>query len=369
MKHYRVLGLMSGSSLDGLDLALCRIELHAGKVISWKIEQADTLPYPQKWIHQLKSATSLSGKELVELDYSYGTFLGKLCKQFLKENMVKATAVDAIASHGHTLFHEPEKGFTFQLGHGAAVAAKTGLLTICDFRSSDVALSGQGAPLAPFVDQLFYPKFRLFLNIGGIANISAILPDNVVAFDITGANQVLNALASQSGKAYDKNGKMAASTEDFDSALSSAYSKLPYFTSPFPKSLSNHWVQENMVVPALASPVSVPGKLRTVCHYIGQEVSRSIGQIKKVCEQDFTGQHIFITGGGAFNKYLVETIRQYTLQAHQVDVHVPKKDIVNFKEALLMALMGVHRLEGISNCIATVTGASKNAVGGKVFLP
>lgn len=369
MTTYRLLGLMSGSSLDGLDLALCRFQLNGGKVQSWEIEQASTLPYPNNWIQQLKTASTLSGKDLVALDYRYGAFLGELCLQFLKSRQLSSSGIDAVASHGHTLFHEPEKGFTFQLGHGAAIAAKTRLPAICDFRSSDVALGGQGAPLAPLVDQLFYPEFQLFLNLGGIANISAILPDRVLAFDVTGANQVLNALAAQAGKAFDKDGEMAASAERVDSMLLNAFVKLPYFAAPFPKSLSNQWVQQNMVAPVLASPAPVPVKLKTVCHHIAQEVTRAIGQIEAIAGKAFSGQRIFITGGGALNKYLVETIRHHTLQAHQVDVHIPTKVIVDFKEALLMALMGVYRLEGIPNCIASATGASKDAVGGKVFHP
>ncbi len=369
MTTYRLLGLMSGSSLDGLDLALCRFTLNEGRVLSWEIERADTLAYPDNWLKKLKTAVSLSGAELVDLDYRYGTVLGKLCKQFLKNIQVGTAGIAAVASHGHTLFHEPEKGFTFQLGHGAAIAATTGLPCICDFRSSDVALGGQGAPLAPLVDQLFHPEFQLFLNLGGIANISAILPGKVIAFDVTGANQVLDALAAQAGKAFDEEGKMAATSRDFDAALSLSFGKLPYFTQAFPKSLSNQWVQKNMVAPALASPVPVPAKLKTVCHHIGQEVANAIARIKEANGEDFSGRRIFVTGGGAHNKYLVETIGKYTRQAHQVETFVPKKMIVDFKEALLMALMGVYRLEGIPNCLATVTGASKNAVGGKVFLP
>ena len=369
MTTYRLLGLMSGSSLDGLDLALCHFGLQEGKVAHWEIEQAETVPYPASWVKKLRSAPELSGRQLVELDYQYGHFLGKCCKRFLKKHKVKTTTVDAVASHGHTLFHQPQQGYTFQLGHGAAIAAVTGLPAICDFRSSDVALGGQGAPLAPLVDQLFYPEFQLFLNLGGIANISAILPGKVVAFDVTGANQVLNALAAQAGKAYDENGDMAAAAGDFDSALSVSFGRLPYFTAAFPKSLSNQWVQEKLVAPALASPVSVPGKLNTFCHHIAYEVARAIKKIETSCGYDFSGQRLFITGGGAFNNFLVACIRQYTLQSCKVEVQVPEKIIVNYKEALLMALMGVLRLERRPNCIATVTGASKDALGGKVFLP
>ena len=369
MTTFRLLGLMSGSSLDGLDLALCHFHLDNESVVKWEIEQAATLPYTERWSKKLRTAASLDGKDLVDLDYSYGALLGQLCIRFLKKNKIKISDVTAVASHGHTLFHEPKKGFTFQLGHGAAIAAQTGLTTICDFRASDVALGGQGAPLAPLVDRLFYPEFRLFLNIGGIANISAVLPDKIVAFDVTGANQVLDALAAQAGKAFDKDGKLAASADGFDSGLSTAFGKLSFYTAPFPKSLSNQWVQKNMVEPALASPAPVPAKLQAVCHHIGYEVARAIGQIKTATGADFSGQRLFITGGGAFNKYLVETIKQYTGQTHGVEVHVPEKNIVNFKEALLMALMGAYRLEGIPNCIASVTGASKDAIGGTVFLP
>lgn len=369
MSDCRILGLMSGSSLDGLDIALCRFTLEDGKVKKWKILQAETLPYSNEWTQRLRNADAHKGSDLIKLDFQFGALLGELCNLFMDTHHIGPNDVDAVASHGHTLYHDPGKGYTFQLGHGAAVAAKTGLPTISDFRSTDVALGGQGAPLAPLVDQLFYPEFRLFLNIGGIANISAILPESIVAFDVTGANQVLNALAELEGQAYDRNGHLAASAKEYDKELFNALSKLSYFALPYPKSLSNQWVQENMVAPALATSAAVSEKLKAVCHHIGYEVSRAIVEIETQSGEKFNGQKLFITGGGAFNKYLVDAIRQYTMQTSGVDVFVPSKTIVKFKEALLMALMGAFRLNGMPNCLASVTGAFKNAVGGSVYLP
>lgn len=362
---------MSGSSLDGLDIAYCRLETawEGGLffVKNWELLLADTLPFSEDWQTRLRQLPSATALDFCSAHADFGHCLGDLVNQFLAKNSLSATSVDLIASHGHTIFHEPARGFTVQIGDGAALAASTGCIVACDFRTSDVALGGQGAPLAPMADKVLFPGYDFYLNIGGIANITCDVGQGsrFVAFDVCGANQALNALANLVGLPFDVDGKMAASGQ-LDPVLFEKINGQAFFQKSFPKSLSNQWVQQHLTAECLQATSPVADRLNTVCEHIAIQLERSVRQVLE-SERLAKGKYLLLaTGGGVFNGYLMQCIQRHL---QEVEVIVPTQNVVKFKEALLMALLGVMRLEGAPNCIASVTGASRDAVGGAVFLP
>jgi anhydro-N-acetylmuramic acid kinase len=250
-----------------------------------------------------------------------------------------------------------------QIGDGAALAAATGCTVVADFRAADIALGGQGAPLAPMADKMLFPGHDFYLNLGGIANITCNAQGRFVAFDITGANQVLNSLAQELGYGFDENGHLAAAGA-LDERLLVQLNSLPFLAQPYPKSLSNQWVQENPVKICQNSPAPVQGKLHTVCRHIAVQLKNSISQI--IDKEALTNENyrLLATGGGVFNGFLMDCIKA---EIGHVEVVIPAPEHVKFKEACLMALLGVMRLEGAPNCISSVTGASRDAVGGAVY--
>lgn len=363
-KVYHAIGLMSGSSLDGLDVGYCRFEIgQPFQVLDWKLLKTDCLPFGPEWEKKLKGAAALSAPALAQLHTAFGHCLGQLLDDFFEKNGIQGTEIDLIASHGHTVFHEPAKGYTLQIGDGAALAAATGCKVVCDFRSSDVALGGQGAPLAPMADKMLFPGFDFYLNLGGIANITCNANGRFVAFDITGANQVLNALAQTLGYDFDENGHLA-SAGSLEETLFAQLNSLPFLALPYPKSLSNQWVQENPLKICQNSSANLHDKLYTTCRHVAFQLKNSIAQIIDREGIEKKNYSLLATGGGVFNGFLMECIRA---EIGNVEVEIPALEHVKFKEACLMALLGVMRMEGIPNCISSVTGARKDAVGGAVY--
>lgn len=367
-KTFHALGLMSGSSLDGLDLALCRFETAKQEsdfqLEHWELCLAETLPFSEEWQEHLRKLPSASAFQLAAAHVAFGHYLGELVQQFLTQNQLEPAAVDLIASHGHTIFHEPACGFTLQIGDGAALAARTGCAVVCDFRSADLALGGQGAPLAPVADKMLFPGYDFYLNIGGIANITCNANGRFVAFDVTGANQVLNALANLLGQACDQSGKLAAAGK-VDGQLLTTLNSRPYLDAPYPKSLSNQWVVENMVKTCLQADSPIPDRLHTACRHIAFQLGRSTKQVIKNEHFEKEKYRMLATGGGVFNDFLIQSIRE---ENQGVEIVIPPEKTVNFKEACLMALLGVLRLEGVPNCISSVTGAEHDAIGGAFYL-
>ncbi len=367
---YRCLGLMSGSSLDGLDLAMCRFRIpersaHHFRVEAWELEAADTLPFLPEWQARLRRLPDAGGLELAAAHAAFGRYLGELVRRFLAEHPA-AGPVDCIASHGHTVHHEPARGFTLQIGDGAALAAATGYPVVCDFRSSDVAMGGQGAPLAPMADRWLYPGYDGYLNLGGIANISCPHPDGFIAFDVTGANQLLNALAGLVGLEYDRNGELAARGVVRQDLLEQL-NRLPYFDAPYPKSLSNQWVREHLVTPLLAYDAPVADRSATACHHIAFQVCRALANLRTAGHLPAEGPiRLLVTGGGGFHAYLLDLLAAY-LPELKPDTADPAA--IHFKEAALMALLGLQRLLAVPNCLSTVTGARQDTIGGALYLP
>ena len=365
-RSYDILGLMSGSSLDGLDLAYCHFNLDQnGTLQDWTLGECATQPYSEEWIAVLAGLPAAGGYELLKADAALGRYFGELTAAFIRDHDLSPSFV---ASHGHTVLHDPANGFTFQAGDGAALAAVIGIPVIDNFRQMDVAHGGQGAPLAPLADHLLMREADFFLNLGGIANISARTEDRFVAFDVTGANQILNALVAPLGKAYDEGGQLARRGK-LDRQLLKTASNLPFFRKDYPKSLGNKWVRDNQTAYFVKAEGSVSDKLHTAVVLIAEQIAAAVANILDREKFDKSSFRMLLSGGGAFNGFLVDTIRAKCQLVATMEVVSASPELVAFKEAALMALMGMLRLEKRSNCMASVTGAKKNAVGGVIHLP
>ncbi|HSB91519.1 MAG TPA: anhydro-N-acetylmuramic acid kinase [Flavitalea sp.] len=357
---YRVIGLMSGSSLDGLDIAFVELHESSGKW-SYELRHCACYPYSEQWIHALKTAPQLSALDYHLLHTSYGRYLGEQVSRFIQEHELEFQ-VQLIASHGHTTFHYPGKQMTAQLGDGAAIAAATGINVVSDLRSLDVALGGHGAPIVPIGEKLLLPGYDAFLNIGGIANLSWNLPRGYIAFDVAPANRVLNMLANELNVSFDKDGALAAEGNLIPDLLT-ALDQLDYYHQPYPKSLGNQF-GTNTVYPMLHRTAPTRDLLRTFTKHLAVQVRRAVAQVRPT---DAEHARLMITGGGAHNKFLISAITE-ELASIGVEAIVPDNDIVDFKEAVIMGLIGVLRWREENNVLASVTGASRNSIGGAVWI-
>ncbi|HVY75291.1 MAG TPA: anhydro-N-acetylmuramic acid kinase [Puia sp.] len=358
--QYKVIGLMSGSSLDGLDIVYVHFEEQAGRW-SFDIRESACLPYPPELQEQLAAAPELAARDYLLLHTEYGHYLGNRVHQFIEEKKLEYQ-VQLIASHGHTSFHMPEKKMTAQLGDGAAIAAVTRIHTITDLRSVDVALGGQGAPVVPIGEKLLFPDYDLFLNIGGIANISIREP-RPLGFDVCPANRVLNLLAAPAG--YDEDGKLAARGK-VSEALLEALNRFDYYHQPFPKSLANSFGLDQ-VFPAIAEAgLTQEDALRTYVEHIVVQVARSTADLLAQAGRKNESLKMLVTGGGAHNRFLVERLAE-ALRTQGVEIVVPSKELVDYKEALIIALMGALRWRDEENVLSSVTGASGDSINGAIW--
>lgn len=355
---YRVIGTMSGSSLDGLDIVFVELEETSGK---WKynIGAASCLPYADDWKSGLLYATQLTAIEYQRLHTAYGHFTGSAINKFIADNDLHHQ-VQLIASHGHTVFHEPWRRMTAQLGDGAAIASTTGINVVSDLRAMDVALGGQGAPIVPIGERLLLGDYDIFLNLGGIANVSFHRQNNFVAFDVCPANRVLNMLAEMAGAIYDGNGEMAASGSPYQPLLDEL-NALPYYHSLPPKSLPNSF-GTNTVFPMLSN-LPVNDALRTYVEHIAVQVTEAILSL----DRGSAGvKRLLVCGGGAHNEFLMTRIS--ALLPPGVEIVIPDATLIDYKEALIMALIGVLRWREENNVMASVTGASRDSIGGAVWI-
>ncbi len=348
---YRVIGLMSGTSLDGLDIAFCRFSVDKN---NWKYEvlSAQTIPYPEHWKNTLLSLENTDALSFQKAHVDYGHYLGGLVADFCIRHSVKA---DFVASHGHTIFHQPEKKLTVQIGSGTAIASKCNLPVVFDFRSLDVALGGQGAPLVPVGDQLLFSEYDFCLNLGGFANVSYQFKGQRIAYDICPVNIVMNDIAARNGKAFDDGGAMAREGM-LGGYLLNEFNQIGFYkmTMDSPKSLGKEWVIKN-IDPLIAQyEVSDADLLRTFCEHIAFQIGKSLKNKPK--------GKILVTGGGAYNTFLMECIQQHT--EHQLVV--PDNNTVEYKEALIFAFLGVLRMRNEVNCLKSVTGASRDNCGGTI---
>ncbi len=347
---FRTIGMMSGTSLDGLDIAAVEFTKADEK---WQFELIDatTVSYSQDWEELLKNAPQLSGEQLTKLDFEYGKFLGEQAGVFIRKS---SFAVDFIASHGHTVFHRPESGYTLQIGSGAKIVAVTGLPVVADFRTADVALGGQGAPLVPIGDKLLFSDYDYCLNLGGFANISFEENNDRIAFDIGPANIVLNEMVREFGVKYDKDGELGRQGKiDFD--LLKRLNDLEFYRQQEPKSLGREWIEEVFLPLLTKSNSSFLDKLRTVYEHIAVQITNVLNG----------NGRMLVTGGGALNCFLMERIQELTT----TEVCLPEKKIIEYKEAIIFSFLGLLRFLDINNCLASVTGASKDHSGGVIFWP
>lgn len=366
-KNYKVIGLMSGSSLDGVDIAFCHFEVEKREeeliVHDWSLQVAETIAFPERWYNRLFNLPTQNALTFAKTHTYFGHFLGECVLDFVKNHEV---APDLIASHGHTIFHEPQNRMTIQVGDGAAMAATTGYTVVNNFRNQDIAINGEGAPVAPIVDKYLFAGHDFYLNLGGIANITGRLPDKVVAFDICPVNQLLNTLANQIQLEYDEGGRVAAKGV-IDDKLLTALNQASFYQQPYPKSLDNNWVNEHLFSSIENEVEKVPAQLRTSVEHIAIQIAQSIQQIIKQENFQKESYSLFPTGGGVFNTFLMERIKEHCANS-SVQVVIPEEPIIQFKEAILMAWMGVMRMEEVPNVLQTVTGAKRDTVGGAVHL-
>lgn len=345
-----VIGVMSGSSLDGIDVACCRFE-RMGERWDGAVEAARTVPYHPALRQRLEQASGASGLELARLHTAVGQAIGAACRDLLAEH-----PADLIASHGHTVFHQPAAGFTTQVGCGAAIAAITGTAVACDFRSKDVALGGQGAPLVPFGERHLFPEHRTFLNLGGIANLSHHLPDRVVGYDVGPCNQALNGLAAEAGLAFDPAGSMARRGSVVP-ALLAALDALSFYQQPPPRSLGREWYEEHMRPLLYDRSIPLADRQRTAVEHIAGAIGRELARAG--------AGSCLVTGGGAHNALLIERIQATS----PVPILRPEALMIDFKEAYIFAFLGLLRHRGEVNTLASVTGACRDSVGGALYLP
>jgi anhydro-N-acetylmuramic acid kinase len=346
---YKVIGLMSGTSLDGLDVACCTFKKNKSGW-DYTIDKAITIKYSAGWVAKLSQAHHLSGEELTALDAEYGKYLGNVCAKFISLNKLN---VDFIASHGHTIFHQPAKGFTYQLGNGNTIHAITGLPVVYDFRSLDVALGGEGAPLVPAGDRLLFQDYDVCLNLGGIANLSMEVKGARNAYDICFCNMGLNYLAAKAGKEIDTDGNMAAGGE-VDEVLLNRLKKVYAPLREKRPSLGRE-IFEKQVQPLLDNDhIALEDRLRTFTESVAFEIVQSIpvrGNPSVLC-----------TGGGTFNSFLIA--RMLDNVGDDAALIVPEENVIKFKEALVFAFLGVLRVEGDVNCLKSVTHASRDSSSG-----
>jgi len=347
MKRYKVIGLMSGTSLDGLDIAYCTFNYDQ----NWKFEivHTDTIEYPSEWLKKLKNLITADGTTIKQTNIEYGRYLGDVTYTFIQSNNLKP---DFISSHGHTIFHQPEKGYTLQIGDGKTISEVVGLPVIYDFRTKDVQLGGQGAPLVPIGDRLLFPNYNYCLNLGGIANISYEENNQRIAFDICPCNQVLNLLAQETGLEFDENG-LLASQGNVNKSLLEELNGLKYYTQTSPKSLGREWIETTFIPILTKTKKPINDKLTTCSEHFAIQIAKFLG----------SGKNVLITGGGAFNTYLIERIKSLS----KADIHIPDKILINYKEAMIFAFLGILRWRNEINCLSTVTGASRDSSSGVII--
>jgi anhydro-N-acetylmuramic acid kinase len=350
---------MSGSSLDGLDLVFAELQHNAGKW-SFELVAADCRPYPAEWVEKLKGAIHLSALEYQLLHSEYGHYLGQQVNQFIEAHNLHYK-VGVIASHGHTTFHRPPL-MTAQLGDGAAIAAETGLPVVSDLRALDVAFGGQGAPIVPIGEKLLFPDYSMYLNLGGIANISINQPGRYIAFDVCPANRVLNMLIAPAGKEYDAGGALAA-TGSVHAGLLMKLNDFEYYRQPYPKSLANNFGTDEVFPLVNSFGLPIEDALRTYVEHIVLQIRKSVETWRT--EHQPSGK-LLVTGGGAFNNFMMVRLRE-ELQPPGIEVVVPDKAIVESKEALVMALIGVLRWRQEYNVLSSVTGARRDSIGGALW--
>lgn len=318
--------------------------------------QGKTIPYTTLWVDKLRNAPTLNAKELYLLDHAFGKYIGQLVKQFCTTSCQRDP--ELIGWHGHTVFHDPDRQATLQIGNGAAIAATVNVPVVNQLRSIDVAIGGQGAPLAPLADRDLMPSAASYLNLGGISNITYHdLQGSIHSFDVCPCNQILNRLANERGLPFDDKGTLASKGKSIP-LLEEKLNELSYYQLPHPKSIDNNWIVE-IVWPIIEStPGSTEDKLYTSVQHIVKQLEAAITQAPAPLPT------LLVTGGGVYNKFLISELQKQLLNT---EVVIPEDDLVQYKEAALMALMAYYYKEGINNVLHSATGSSYDHIGGCLY--
>lgn len=350
--NYNVLGVMSGTSLDGIDLARISFRKQDEKWY-FEIHENDTTSYDENWLYKLKNAVDYTPEQLEQLNKDYTALLGSVINSFIAKNNI--TGLDAVCSHGHTILHQPQNGFTLQIGNRKELASLVQNKVVCDFRVQDVELGGQGAPLVPIGDRLLFSDYAYCLNLGGFSNVSFEEDGNRIAFDISPVNTVLNHYASILGYDYDDRGAIASVANNIP-ALLADLNNLDFYKRGYPKSLGFEYVK-TVVLPLMERYNESPqDKLRTFTEHVAIQIANVISKRQ--------GKSLLITGGGAYNDFLIDTMKSLL---PETAITIPNDTIIQYKEALIFGLLGVLKLRREVNVLKSVTGAREDHSSGKIF--
>ena len=350
-EYYNVLGIMSGTSLDGVDLTHIHFTVSKNKW-EYKILETETVPYDNQWLSQLKNAVTFSYEELDILNKDYTTYLGKIIKSFIEKHQLQQ--LDAVCSHGHTILHQPQKGITLQIGNLPELASFINEKVVCDFRVQDVKLGGQGAPLVPIGDRILFADYDFCLNLGGFSNISFEEDDTRIAFDISPVNTVLNFYANKLDFEYDDKGLVSRSG-NLNSALLNDLNALEYYQKSFPKSLGFEFVIDTVLPLMEKYNISEADKIRTFTEHAALQTAMAL-PLKK--------GKLLITGGGAYNDFMIERMKH---NLPKFEIIIPDKKTIEYKEALIFGLLGVLKLRNEVNVLSSVTGAKHDHSSGYIY--
>ena len=344
------IGLMSGTSLDGIDLVYVKFDKNNYQ--NFEILHSETIGYSYEWKQLLQNAIHSSEKELESLDIIYGKYLGETINNFIKN--YKILNIDFIASHGHTILHQPQNGITLQIGNGKEIAKITNQKVVCDFRTQDLKLGGQGAPLVPIGDELLFSNYDFCLNLGGFSNISFKKDEKRIAYDICPVNIVLNFYVNKIGLDFDESGKIASEGK-INVALLEKLNALEFYQKLPPKSLGLEWVQQHVFPLIDDLETNILSILRTFVEHIAIQIGKVI----------YNNDSVLVTGGGVFNFFLMQRIQFYAKN----NIKKVSNQLIDFKEALLFAFLGLLKINNQINCLKSVTGATKNHSSGVIFNP
>ena len=350
-QNYNVIGVMSGTSLDGVDLA--HISFTKNSDWNYEILETETVSYSEEWLNKLKLAVNFSEYQLEELNINYTHLLAEIINDFITKNTIEN--LDAVCSHGHTILHKPNLGYTLQIGNLQIISELINQNVVCDFRVQDVELGGQGAPLVPIGDKLLFFEHDYCLNLGGFSNISFDTDGKRIAFDISPVNTVLNFYANVLGFPYDDKGTNSKSGK-LNNDLLEKLNNISFYKLPYPKSLGIEFVNEHIFPLIDSFEIPTVDKMKTFVEHIAIQISRVV---------DKENSSLLITGGGVYNDFLIDCIRKHLSETKIV---IPDEKTIEFKEALIFAFLGVLKLRNEVNVLSTVTGASKNHSSGKIYM-
>tara|TARA_B100000745_G_scaffold298022_1_gene245931 strand:+ start:252 stop:1277 length:1026 start_codon:yes stop_codon:yes gene_type:complete len=341
---------MSGTSLDGIDI----VYVHFEKKEKWnyKILNSITYEYSKEWLNKLKNSLNLSEKNLTKLDQEYTILLSKQILKFIKEFSIKD--IDAVSSHGHTIFHDPQNKYTYQMGNLPEISKEIGYKVICNFRKQDIKYGGQGAPLVPVGEKYLFSEYDSCINLGGFSNISKTIDGKLIAYDICPVNTVLNFLSKKMNLDFDKDGKISKNGKLIND-LYAKLNKLDYYNNNYPKSLGIEWVNSNIIPLLEQYPNQIVDLLHTYSCHIAEQVSKNT----------INETNVLVTGGGAKNKFLIDLINNKLNNK----VIIPEINIIDYKESIIFGFLGVLKMLNINNCYSSVTGSSIDHCSGDIFLP